>query len=254
MRSNDNKSTVKSAPNKTRIVSAILAAVVASSFGGSNLLAGGAAHADDGNGLVIPMYGWESGHHMVIDAKNNNPGTEMIVVINPSNGPGGSEESHWSEVIDDLQDEEIEVVGYVSTAYEGRSIGELQEEIDRYNEWYAVDGIFFDEVSPSGQSYYENLYEYVSDWGGTVVLNPGAAVPESYEEAADIIIAYEDYGIPSGITSNGISEDMLGALPHGVDASEAEFKELTDEVGYLYVSPDWMIVASSIDDQADWAD
>ena len=252
MRSNVNKNT-KSRPNKTRIASAIVAAL-ASAFGGSNLLAGGVAYADDGNGLVIPMYGWDSGHDRIIEAKNDNPGTEMIAVINPSNGPGASGDSHWSEIIDDLQDEEIKVVGYVSTAYEGRIIGELQEEIDRYNEWYAVDGIFFDEVSPSGQSYYEDLYEYVNGEGGMVVLNPGAAVPESYEEAADIIIAYEDYGIPSGVNSNGISEDMLGALPHGVEASEAEFKELTDEVGYLYVSPDWMSVASSIDDQADWAD
>lgn len=256
MRTNIRKSTATSkGADKSRVFeSALLAAIAISSIGGSGLLAANAAYADDGNGLVIPMYGWESGHDEVIDAKNDNPGTEMIVVINPSNGPGESEESHWADVIDDLQGEDIKVVGYVSTAYEGRSISELKEEIDRYNDWYGADGIFFDEVSPSAQSYYEELYDHVDDEVGMVVLNPGAEVPESYEDVADIIIVYENYGIPSGVTSNGISESKLGALPHGVDASEAAFKELSDEVGYLYVSPDWMSIASTIYDQADWAD
>jgi hypothetical protein len=238
---------------KNRFATAALAAIAAASIlsvGGSNPLA---AYADDENGLVIPMYGWDSGFDDLVEAKNENPGTEMIVIINPSNGAGGSEESHWSNIVDDLQDEDIGVVGYVSTAYAGRSEGEVKEEIDRYNDWYGLDGIFFDEVSPSAHSYYEDLYDHVSDEVGIVILNPGAPVPESYEDAADIIIVYENYGVPSGVTSNGISESMLGALPYGVGASEAEYKELSDEVGYLYVSPDWINLAPTIGDQADWA-
>ena len=109
-------------------------------------------------------------------------------------------------------------------------------------------------MSPSAQSYYEELYDYTKADDGMVILNPGASVPESYSEAADIIIVYENHGVPSGITSNGITESMLGALPYGLDASESEFSELSDEVGYLYVSPDWMEVASSLGEQADWAD
>jgi hypothetical protein len=212
------------------------------------------AHADDGNGLIIPMYGWDAGFEEVMEAKSENQGTEMIVVINPSNGPGGSKESHWSEVVEDLQDEDIQVVGYVSTAYSGRSEGEVKEEIERYAEWYGVDGIFFDEVGPSAQGYYEELYDYVKDESDLVVLNPGAAVPESYEKAADIIIVYENQGIPSRINSNGISESKLGVLPYGASPSESEFDELSDDVGYLYVSPDWTSISPMIEDQADWAD
>ena len=159
-----------------------------------------------------------------------------------------------SDVVDELQDEDVKVVGYVSTAYAGRSQSDIEQEIDNYNAWYGVDGIFFDEVSPSAQSYYEELYDYTKADDGMVILNPGASVPESYSEAADIIIVYENHGVPSGITSNGITESMLGALPYGLDASESEFSELSDEVGYLYVSPDWMEVASSLGEQADWAD
>jgi hypothetical protein len=240
---------------KARTAGAVLMAITAAS-----ILAVGSiapfrdAHADDGNGLLIPMYGWDAGFEEVMEAKSENQDTEMIVVINPSNGPGGSKESHWSEVVEDLQDEDIQVVGYVSTAYSGRSEGEVKEEIERYAEWYGVDGIFFDEVSPSAQGYYEELYDHVKDESDLVVLNPGAAVPKSYEEAADIIIVYENYGIPSSVSSNGMSESMLGALPYGVDPSESEFKELSEQVGYLYVSPDWISVAPTIEDQIDWAD
>ena len=240
---------------KSRIAGTILVAITAASI----LVAGSVvpvrkANADGGNGLVIPMYGRDAGFEEVMKAKSDSHDTEMIVVINPSNGPGSNEESHWSEVVEDLQDEDIQVIGYVSTAYAGRSESEVQEEIDRYTNWYGLDGIFFDEVSPSAQPYYKDLYDYVKDESDLVVLNPGAAVPESYEKAADIIIVYENYGVPSGVTSNGISESMLGALPYGVSASESEFKELSDEVGYLYVSQDWVNVSPTLDEQAEWAD
>jgi hypothetical protein len=258
MRTDKNKSSATSKGNdKTRAAGALLAALAAASMlsiGGLNPQGTNAAYADDGNGLVIPMYGWDSGFDDVVEAKQDNPGTEMIVIINPSNGAGGSEESHWSNVVDDLQDEDIEVVGYVSTAYAGRSTGDVADEIDRYFDWYGVDGIFFDEVSPSAHEYYEDLYDHVDDEGGMVILNPGAAVPESYDDVADIIMVYENHGVPSGVTSNGISESKLGALPYGVGISESEFDDLSDEVGYLYVSPDWLSLAPSIEDQADWAD
>lgn len=256
MRTDYTKNLPASEKGNKRLATVLLAAIAAGSIItiGSATLVTRAVYADDGNGLVIPMYGWNSGFDDVVEAKNENPGTEMIVIINPSNGPGHSEESHWTDVVNDLQEADIEVVGYVSTAYAGRSEAEVKQEIDRYSEWYGVDGIFFDEVSPSALGYYEDLYDYVDDEVGTLILNPGAAVPGSYEDAADIIIVYENYGVPSGVTSNGISESMLGALPHGEEASESEYEELSDGVGYLYVSPDWLNLASTIEEQADWAD
>jgi hypothetical protein len=214
------------------------------------------AFADDGNGLIVPMYGWDAGWDDVIYTKEENEGTEIIVVINPSSGPGGDKDSHWVDVADDLQDAGIKVVGYSTTSYAGKSMGDVKDEIDRYYDWYDLDGVFLDEVSMSDHDYYEDLRDYAENPEGfqKVILNPGAPVPESYEDAGDIIIVYENYDIPSDVDSNGIGESKLAALPHGQEPSESEFKELTDSVGYVYVSPDWMHVASSIEDQADWAD
>ena len=238
--------------SKTTAAAAVAAAALLTAI----VTPAGSAFADDGNGLVVPMYGWDAGWDDVIDAKEENSGTDIIVVINPSSGPGGSSDSHWEDVVDDLQDEGIDVVGYVATSYAGRSEGDVEDEIDRYYDWYDLDGVFLDEVSTSDYDYYEDIRDHAEDPSGsqTVVLNPGAPVPESYEDAGDIIIVYENSGVPSSVDSNGISESKLGALPYGGNPSEGEFKELSDEVGYLYVSPGWMNVASNIDDQADWAD
>jgi hypothetical protein len=138
-------------------------------------------------------------------------------------------------------------------SYARRSEGEVRGEIDRYYDWYNLDGIFFDEVSPSDYDYYKGLHDYAEEGGSTTVLNSGAPVPESFEDAGDVIIVYENSGSPSGVESNGISESKLGALPYGGEPSESEYEEMTDDVGYAYMAPDWMQVASNVDDQADWA-
>lgn len=229
--------------NTKTILAAIAATVMTAAPAGMAL-------ADDGNGLVVPMYGWDAGWNQLIDAKEQNSGTEIIAVINPSGGPGGGRDSHWVDVVDDLQDADIKVVGYVSTAYAGRSIGDVQNEVDRYEDWYDVDGIFFDEVSPSARDYYNQ----VNDGVGLVILNPGAPVPESYGDIADIIIVNENAGLPSGVSSNGISESKLGVLSHSSTPSEGEFKDISDEVNYIYGSPDWIHAAPNVEDQADWAD
>jgi hypothetical protein len=240
--------------NKRRTIAT--AAMVAAALSMTTIVPADLAFADDGNGMVVPMYGWDAGWDDVINAKEENEGTEIIVVINPSNGPGGSKESHWADVADDLQDAGIEVIGYATTSYAGRSEGEVKDEIDRYYDWYDLDGVFLDEVSTSDHGYYKDLRDYAEDPEGsqTVILNPGAPVPEFYEDAGDIIIVYENSGSPSDVDSNGISESKLGALPYGHEPSESEYKELADSVGYLYVAPGWMQVASNIEDQADWAD
>jgi hypothetical protein len=242
-------------PNKRRTIAT--AVMIAAALSMTTTLAPtNQAIADDNNGLVVPMYGWDAGWDDVINAKEENEGTEIIVIINPSSGPGGSKDSHWADVTDDLQDAGIKVVGYSTTSYAGRSEGEVKDEIDRYYDWYDLDGVFLDEVSTSDHDYYEDLRDYAENPEGsqTIVLNPGAPVPESYEDAGDIIIVYENYGVLSDVDSNDISESKLGALPHGEEPSESEYKELTDSVGYAYVSPDWMHAASTIEDQADWAD
>jgi len=213
------------------------------------------AYADKGNGLIVPMYGWDAGWSELIHAKKENPGTKIIAIINPASGVGGGRDSHWVNVVNELQDAGIRVVGYIATSYAGRSISDIQNDIDHYYEWYGVNGIFLDEVSTGNVDYYKTLRHYAEKPHGIqdVVLNPGAPVPSSYADAGDIIIVHENAWLPSGITSNGISESKLGVLSHGGIPSKSDFQKATDDVKYVYSAPDWLHVASNILDQANWA-
>lgn len=64
-------------------------------------------------------------------------------------------------------------------------------------------------------------------------------------------MAYENFGIPSSVESNGFEERKLAGLPHGLEPSEGDFKRLTDSVAHSYVSPKWAVVPSSVERQVD---
>ncbi|HUG97364.1 MAG TPA: hypothetical protein VMJ94_07465 [Nitrososphaera sp.] len=70
-------------PNK-RITAAAM--IVAAALFTAALAPEGKAFADDNNGLIVPMYGWDVGWSEIINAKEENKGTEIIAVINPSSG------------------------------------------------------------------------------------------------------------------------------------------------------------------------
>lgn len=94
----------------------------------------------------------------------------------------------------------------MATGYSGRSRGEVEDELNRYYEWYDIDRIFLDQQSAStGQvGYYEELYEYVKDQSGSssssiVVTNAGAPDPQAYIDTAEIIIVYENSALPGDV-------------------------------------------------------
>lgn len=233
----------------------IAIAVIAAALTAASTTTLAPAYADTGNGLIVPMYGWDAGWSDIIHAKKENPGTKIIAIINPASGVGSGRDSHWANVVNDLQDAGIRVVGYIATSYAGKSIDSIENDVDNYYDWYGVNGIFLDEVSTGDASYYETLRHYAEKPTGTqdVILNPGAPVPSSYENAGDVIVAYENAGLPSHVTSNGISESKLGVLSHGGNPSKSDFQGATDDVKYVYAAPDWLHAASNIADQANWA-
>jgi hypothetical protein len=119
-----------------------------------------------------------------------------LVVLNPSNGPGRAPDGTYRELIARLRQHAIEVVGYVSTGYGARSRAEVAAEAACWSRWYAVDGIFLDEVDtePASLSYYRALADDVralASGQGVVVLNPGAPAPEAYLELADVLLTFE---------------------------------------------------------------
>ncbi|MCI0560106.1 MAG: spherulation-specific family 4 protein [Nitrososphaera sp.] len=216
-------------------------------------------------GLVIPIYGWKNDWEEIVQVKSEHAEVEIIVAINPSNGVGNGRDAHWRDVIGVLQEGDVNVVGYISTGYGSRSEDEVKQEVKNYYKWYEdIDGVFLDEQSANVDlvGYYEEIYEYAKelDEGKIIVANPGAPVPEEFVDTADLIMVYENAGIPDDVSQDWMEDydkNHFGAIPYGENADESSYKKLHEQVGFVYVAPDasWMSLKNdSIRNQVHWAD
>lgn len=118
-----------------------------------------------------------------------------VMIMNPNSGPGTTQNSDYVAAVQNAQAVGVRVIGYVPTSYGTRSATAVKTEIDQYKTWYAVDGIFLDEVatSPNYLTYYKDLANYIRSTKGTLVmLNPGAVPAEDYIKLADITVVFED--------------------------------------------------------------
>lgn len=118
-----------------------------------------------------------------------------VMVMNPNSGPGTAINSDYVNAVKNAQAAGIKVIGYVPTNYGNRNAIAVKAEIDQYKTWYAVDGIFLDEVATSSNelTYYTDITNYIRSREGTLVmLNPGTVPVENYIKLADITIIFED--------------------------------------------------------------
>ncbi|AUB44903.1 Energy-coupling factor transporter ATP-binding protein EcfA2 (plasmid) [Nostoc flagelliforme CCNUN1] len=118
-----------------------------------------------------------------------------VMIMNPNSGPGSAKNTDYVIAVKNAQAGGIKVIGYVPTTYGTRSATAVKIEIDQYKAWYAVDGIFLDEVvtSTNNLAYYTNITNYIRNTKGTLVmLNPGTAPAEDYIKLADITVVFED--------------------------------------------------------------
>jgi hypothetical protein len=90
----------------------------------------------------------------------------------------------------------IRILGYVTTDYGNRSLARVKSDIERWHAWYAVDGVFFDEVSTSAMQvdYCQKLYDHAKSEGApdhVVALNPGRQTLAGFMPACDILVNSE---------------------------------------------------------------
>lgn len=122
------------------------------------------------------------------------PARPRLVVINPASGPGPDARASYGRAVWAAQDAGARVLGYVPTSYGSRPVADVRADIDRYMSWYGVDGIFFDEASPSAAQlpYYDALSRGIHASGERlVVLNPGVVPAGGYFDIADVVVTFE---------------------------------------------------------------
>jgi hypothetical protein len=116
------------------------------------------------------------------------------VIANPVSGPGSTVDPAYSSVVAAASAAGVEVLGYVSTRWGTRPLGAVLQEIEHYQAWYGIAGVFVDEAASSTSElpYYRQLALAVRRAaGGPVALNPGTVPDESYAEVADLLVVFE---------------------------------------------------------------
>ena len=192
---------------------------------------------------IPPGSTWDT----LISDHNTYPNVPVTAIINPSNGPGTSSNSSYVTYVAKLQAAGIKVIGYVATGGGGVSTATVEGQINDYQTWYAVDGIFMDEMSEQAAefSYYQTLTNYIHSHGMALsVGNPGAPVYWTTLGAADVIICYENSGMPSTTAISSITTGSFGGasnwgfIAHDVASlpNQSTLEAFAPYVAWVYVT------------------
>ena len=115
-------------------------------------------------------------------------GVAVTAIMNPDNGPGAARNADYVNAVDAFRAAGGRVLGYVYTCYgnnqcvepQTRSAAAVVADAERYASWYAVDGIFLDEMGGSATSlpFYTEVSQALraSHAGWRLVGNPGTAI------------------------------------------------------------------------------
>ena len=199
--------------------------------------------------LLVPAYFYPTTHASEWQSLNTVAAHQPLsVVVNPDGGAGTAFDPNYAAAIDALRTAGGKAYGYIGTDWGTRDASAVQAEIDRYLDWYALDGLFVDEVSEyaADLDYYHALRSYVTAAAPALGLigNPGTPTVEGYLDIFDTLVIYEDSAAKlSSFTAPAYQSQYdasrFGMLVHGAD--EATMQTLVNgaaaaNIGYLYTT------------------
>lgn len=118
-----------------------------------------------------------------------------LIILNVNSGPGDRYQEAEGAATRAAQAAGITVLGYVRTNLARRPAAEVEAEIDKYFDWYGVDGIYIDVATGKQEQipYYRSLAEHVRgrSRGATVALSPALDLNRGYLDFVDIYCLYE---------------------------------------------------------------
>ena len=194
-------------------------------------------------GVIVPLYDYPGQEwNQVAQAKQMYPTVPVIAIVNPSNGPGTSQDPNFISGIQLLQSTGVTVLGYIPTGYGSVPASEIDQEINSYSQMYQLSGVFFDQMAsvPGFESYYAGLTSYAKSLGYTMTVgNSGSWVPPSYIGTVDNIVIYENYGLPSTgyLCALGYQKSDFSLMSYGDSPLDSSFVlNASANVGYLYIT------------------
>jgi hypothetical protein len=224
---------------------------------------GAAMPAASPGATIVPLYtrpddeSWPA----LIAAKKAHPTVGIIAVVNPNSGPGSAVEASYTAGIAKLIAANIRVLGYVGTDYTAKTPATVKADVDRWKMFYpGLHGIFFDEQSNKAEhvAYYRDLSQYAKSQGlSYTVGNPGADTAEAFVGALDMMLIYENDGVPELSRLQGWHTkhppSNFGIIPYATAMDAAFVREARKHVGYIYLQNDdmpnpWDSLPSYFDD------
>jgi hypothetical protein len=171
----------------------------------------------------------------------------ILAVVNPANGPGAAASADYAAGIAKLTAAGVKVIGYVHTSWGNRPATELEAEMGQWKSWYpGVTGIFFDEMANAAghESYYSGLSSFAKGHGFDFTIgNPGSDSSPTYVGTEDVILIYENSGLPSvsalGGWHSSYGRNNFGVIPYAVGSLDTSFiQSAKSYVGYIYLQSD----------------
>ncbi len=208
--------------------------------------------------ILIPLYSYPTWYNPSTytwsDIAAATSKVPIAAIINPKNGPDGEPPNQdYARGLEDLKQANVTILGYVFTQYGDRPIGEVKQDIDLYNDYYNLNGIFLDETASSADqlNYYQDIYEYIKTKTNLdlVVLNPGTHIEQGYlaRPAADIAVIFEDnsqawikYQPLSYLSSYepGHFASLIHSVPDAATMKSHIDRAVARQIGYIYVTDD----------------
>jgi hypothetical protein len=178
----------------------------------------------------------------------------IVAIINPNNGPNNAPPNpDYQQGIKDLCQAGVKILGYVPTTYGKRDVRAVKADIEVYNKYFNVDGIFVDETANTQDklTYYQQIYQYTKSRSSRyqVVINPGTDIIESYlyQPVADVSVNFENYQKvwnsyhPPAYMKN-YSPQHFAALVHTTDdpnlMKSTIDRAAQNKFGYVYITND----------------
>ncbi len=123
------------------------------------------------------------------------------IVVNPViGGIAGCQTQSFKNTLTNVQNANIDTVGYVATGYTARNIAEVKADIDKFVACEGIDGVFFDEVkaeTAAEATYYQDICSYAKSafiGESKLIINPGTNVSLSFtNDFCNINMLYENF-------------------------------------------------------------
>lgn len=177
-------------------------------------------------------------------------GVGITAIMNPNSGPSNAVNSDYTAAVGAFRAAGGKVIGYVPTGYGARDASAVLADVNAYQNFYQIDGIFLDEMHNIAGTlpYYENLRTNISSINTNykVFGNAGTNTLEGYMNTADVLVTFENQTGYSTYTpdswTNNYAANRFAHLLYNVSSSSEMQANLalaaSRNVGYIYVTND----------------